>query len=143
MYDALGSGQILLIKRHPISVAKQIFFYSCNFEIYRTCHIIYNIYIVNAEVDLATATVAELHTKIAELGFKPVGSTFQDATMDPTFMDYVEQKQPNTVEKELFKKYMIMLLQGFHSNAPAFPAKFKYQLKYHVGWAAALLSLHI
>ena len=46
-------------------------------------------YIVPTKVDLLTVTAAELHTRLVKFGSKHVGSTFQDALLDPNWMEYV------------------------------------------------------
>ena len=39
--------------------------------------------IVHAKVDLLTVTVTELHTRLVKFGSEHIGSTFQEAMMDP------------------------------------------------------------
>jgi len=83
-------------------------------------------YLVHAKVDLLTVTAAELHTRLVKFGSKHVGSTFQDAMMDPNFMDYVlKWMKPKSFEEELFKKYVKLVLEDFKPTAEASSATFQ------------------
>ena len=83
-------------------------------------------HLVDAKVDLLTVTAAELHTRLVKFSSKHVGSTFQDAMMDPNFMDYVlKWMKPKSFEEELFKKYVKLVLEDFKPTAEASPAKFQ------------------
>ena len=73
---------------------------------------------------MLTVTAAELHTRLVKFGSKHVGSTFQDALLDPNWMEYVlKWMKPKNLEEELFKKYVKLVLEDFEPSAEASLAK--------------------
>ena len=63
---------------------------------------------------MLTVTAAELHTRLVKFGSKHVGSTFQDAMLDPNWMEYIlKWMKPKNFEEELFKKYVKLVLGDF------------------------------
>ena len=93
--------------------------FRCILTYFRTC------FIVHAKVDLLTVTVTELHARLVKFGSEHVGSTFQDAMMDPNFVDYVlKWMQPKSFEEQLFKKYVKLVLEDFKQTAEVFQAAF-------------------
>lgn len=60
---------------------------------------------------MATARLEDLHGRVVHFGEKHVGSTFQEAMMDPAYMSYVLRHMiPKKFEEELFTKYVKMAL---------------------------------
>jgi len=83
-------------------------------------------YAILAKVDLLTVTAADLHTRLVLIGSKRVRSTFQDALLDPDWMEYVlKWMKPNNFEEELFKKYAKLVLEDFKPTAQASLAEFR------------------
>ena len=88
-------------------------------------HVFLKYVIVYEKVDLLTVTAAELHTRLVKFGSKHVGSTFQDALLDPNWMEYIlKWMKPKNFEEELFKKYVKLVLEDFQPTAEASLAKF-------------------
>ena len=57
-------------------------------------------------------------------GDKMVGRTFQEAILDPNWMEYVlKWMKPKNFEEELFKKYVALVLEDYKPNVEVFLAK--------------------
>jgi hypothetical protein len=66
---------------------------------------------------LATARPEDLHTRLVHFGEKHVGNTFQEAMLDPTYMNYVlERMVPKTFEEKVFKRYVDMVLENHKTD---------------------------
>jgi hypothetical protein len=70
-------------------------------------------------VDLDKVTQEDLHTRLVMFGEKHVGSTFQEAMADPTYMSYVMKWMvPRTFEEVAFKKYIDLVLDKHQPGEP-------------------------
>jgi hypothetical protein len=59
-----------------------------------------------------------------KFGEKMVGRTFQEAILDPKWMEYVlKWMKPKNFEEELFKKYVALVLEDYKPNIEVFFAK--------------------
>ena len=90
------------------------------------CSCVFFKYIVPAKVDLLAVAASELHARLLKFGSKRAGSTFQEASMDPSLRDYVlKWMESKSFEEQLFKKYAKLVLEDFKPTTKASLAKFQ------------------